>query len=141
MWWSVAADVAYNRSRFTWADVFARRVHVHLEKMRAFLVGLPRSRIPYTLQRIQTRSFSAPKVDKSTADAETRRLADQARASQNLWDFMVPERNMGVTHPFFLVLLVLTLSLHYYNNYRDAEEDELLRKRRLARSSSTESSS
>lgn len=114
---------------------------MHLEKMRAFLVGLPRSRIPYTLQRIQTRSFSAPKVDKSTADAETRRLADQARASQNLWDFMVPERNMGVTHPFFLVLLVLTLSLHYYNNYRDAEEDELLRKRRLARSSSTESSS
>ena len=66
-------------------------------------------------------------------DAEAKRLSDQAKASQNLWDFMVPEKNMGVTHPFFLVLLVLTLSLHYYNNYRDQKEDEALRLRRVNR--------
>lgn len=47
---------------------------------------------------------------------------------------MVPERNLGVTHPFFLVLLSLTLSLHFYNRYRDQVEDEQLRNRRLGKS-------
>lgn len=65
---------------------------------------------------------------------ESRRLADQARASQNLWDVMVPERNLGVTHPFFLVLLFLTVTLHFYNRYRDQLEDEELRSRRLGKS-------
>lgn len=69
--------------------------------------------------------------DSKPTRAEAERMAAQAKASQNLWDFMVPERNMGVTHPFFLVLLVLTLSLHYYNKHRDGIEDEELRKRRL----------
>ncbi len=62
---------------------------------------------------------------------EADRLAAQAQASQNLWDFMVPEKNMGLTHPFFLVLLGLTVSLHFYNKHRDTLEDEELRKRRL----------
>lgn len=87
------------------------------------------------------RGFSGvtkPKVDPipdtatgSNAERESARLADQARASQNLWDFMVPEKNMSVTHPFFLVLLALTVSLHFYNQHRDQVEDEELRKKRL----------
>ena len=68
-------------------------------------------------------------------DSDADRLADQARMSQKLWDFLVPERNMGITHPFFLVLLVLTLSLHFFNNHRDQEEDERLRKQRLSKKS------
>lgn len=43
---------------------------------------------------------------------------------------------MGVTHPFFLVLLSLTLGLHFYNNHRDALEDEELRKCRLEKTRS-----
>jgi hypothetical protein len=63
---------------------------------------------------------------------EAERLADQAKASQHMWDFLVPEKNMGVTHPMFLVLLALTLGLNYYNRQRDGEENEALRKQRLA---------
>ena len=74
----------------------------------------------------------------ASPDGRAKRLSDQAKASQNLWDMMVPEKNMGVTHPFFLVLLGLTLSLHFYNNKRDAEEDAALRKKRLDRSASSE---
>lgn len=78
----------------------------------------------------QSRAYTRnPKSQKETEE-EAERLADQAKASQNLWDFLVPERNIGVTHPFFLVLLTLTLSLHYFNRYRDAEEDQRLRKLR-----------
>lgn len=78
------------------------------------------------------RRFSTqPKSSRSSSHQESQRLSDQARASQNLWDVLVPERNIGVTHPFFLVLLTLTLSLHYYNKHRDEEEDLRLRKRRL----------
>jgi hypothetical protein len=83
-----------------------------------------------------SRSFaSKPDVKGSPSESEAQRLADQAKMSQNLWDFLVPERNMGVTHPFFLVLLVLTLSLHFYNNHRDREEDERLRQQRLRKKS------
>lgn len=67
-------------------------------------------------------------------NSESQRLAYQARASQNLWDVMIPERNLGVTHPFFLVLLLLTLTLHFYNRHRDQLEDEELRSRRLGKS-------
>jgi hypothetical protein len=71
----------------------------------------------------------------SSDGQEAQRLSDQAKMSQNLWDFMVPERNMGVTHPFFLVLLVLTVSLHLYNKHRDNEEDERLKQRRINKKS------
>lgn len=79
------------------------------------------------------RQFSTGKPSGNTPETGKMDPADQARMSQNLWDFMVPERNIGVTHPFFLVLLVLTLSLHYYNKARDNEEDERLRLKRLNR--------
>lgn len=77
---------------------------------------------------------SNPSKKETPGEKEADRLAEQARMSQNLWDFMVPERNMGVTHPFFLVLLGLTVTLHLYNNRRDAEEDAALRKKRLRKS-------
>jgi len=80
-----------------------------------------------------SRGFCTSKPSKPLSDDERIRLADQAKMSQNLWDFMVPERNMGVTHPFFLVLLALTLSLHYYNKSSDQKEDERLRQKRLSR--------
>jgi hypothetical protein len=84
---------------------------------------------------------TAPRIKPETAqraasnNSEAERLAEQAKMSQNLWDFLVPERNMGVTHPFFLVLLVLTLSLHFYNNHRDHEDDERLRQQRIRKKS------
>ena len=114
---------------------------LQVEKMSAFLGRLLKTRIPLTILTSRTRAFCSIGGKPTPEATEAKRLADQARASQNLWDFMVPERNMGVTHPFFLVLLVLTLSLHFYNNHRDAEEDEILRKKRLARGSKSESSS
>ena len=77
------------------------------------------------------RFCTKPVGTRTAAEPDADRLAEQARMSQNMWDFLVPERNMGVTHPFFLVLLVLTVSLHFYNNHRDQEEDERLRKQRL----------
>ena len=76
---------------------------------------------------------STPKP--SAAEKEAERLSEQAKMSQNLWNIMVPEKNMGVTHPFFLVLLALTVSLHYYNQHRDQLEDEALRKKRLLKAS------
>ncbi len=93
--------------------------------------------------RLSSRLNARPFCDKPASQdvnakkphSEADRLADQARMSQNLWDFMVPERNMGVTHPFFLVLLVLTLSLHFYNNYRDEQEDIRLRNHRIHKKS------
>jgi hypothetical protein len=81
----------------------------------------------------QSRAYTRNPNSQKYTEEEAKKLADQAKASQNLWDFLVPERNIGVTHPFFLVLLTLTLSLHYYNRYRDAEEDERLRKLRQSR--------
>lgn len=85
----------------------------------------------FSTQNKPTIPIASESVSKSAAEKESERLADQARASQNLWDFMVPEKNMSVTHPFFLVLLALTVSLHFYNKHRDDQEDEALRKRRL----------
>ncbi len=83
---------------------------------------------------VKPHSKGAPATTRAdSVDKEAQRLSDQAKMSQNLWDFMVPERNMGVTHPFFLVLLVLTVSLHMYNNHRDREEDERLRQKRINR--------
>lgn len=82
----------------------------------------------------QSRTFCKQTTDSEDSGERARRLADQAKASQNLWDYLVPERNIGATHPFFLVLLVLTLSLHFYNQHRDSEEDERLRKLRVSRS-------
>ena len=110
--------------------------------MEKMLRSLPRriinsyAKAPLNVLASASRTFSTtrPTGPSNPAEEERRRLADQARASQNLWDFLVPEKNMSVTHPFFLVLLVLTLSLHFYNNHRDQEEDEAMRKRRLARS-------
>ena len=99
--------------------------------------------IPYKFTRVgSVHRFSVDPHRSATStsnterlNSEAERLAEQAKMSQNLWDFLVPERNMGVTHPFFLVLLTLTLSLHFYNNYRDEQEDERLRQQRLRRKS------
>jgi len=102
-------------------------------------LGLFRKLHPMSMRRhfcsnSQGKSSNTKSQTRST-DEEAQRLADQAKMSQNLWDFMVPERNMGITHPFFLVLLVLTVSLHMYNNHRDKEEDERLRQNRLNKTS------
>ncbi|KAF4720145.1 hypothetical protein FOZ63_031582 [Perkinsus olseni] len=61
------------------------------------------------------------------------KLAEQAAASEKLWNLLVPERNMGITSPAFLILLVLTILLHLYNNHMDEEMDELMKKKRILR--------
>ena len=78
-------------------------------------------------------SKPTPSAEHNAKEAD--RLSEQARMSQSVWDLMVPEKNMGVTHPFFLVLLALTVGLHLYNNHRDAIEDEALRQKRLVKNS------
>jgi hypothetical protein len=43
---------------------------------------------------------------------------------------LVPERNIGITHPLFFVLGAAAFGLHVFNRGReDALEDELRRKR------------
>jgi hypothetical protein len=111
-----------------------------MEKMKStfqrMLFNGFRLRVGSTANRSDNPQSLLKSHPEKTACEESKRLADQARASQNLWDIMIPERNIGVFHPFFLVLLSLTLSLHFYNRHRDRQEDEELRKRRLDKSDS-----
>ncbi len=101
---------------------------------RPVLTTLSKSLTVRRFGAVHARVFSDYNKQTSIREQEAKRLSDQARMSQGLWDFLVPERNIGITHPFFLVLLVLTLSLHFYNNRRDLEEDERLRMKRLSKS-------
>lgn len=57
----------------------------------------------------------------------------QAYQSQRLWDMLVPERNIGVTHPMFFVLGAAAFALHWYNRSRDEAVEAELRDRRLKR--------
>ncbi len=59
--------------------------------------------------------------------------SEQAKRSQRMWDMLVPERNIGVTHPLFFVLGAAAFGLHWYNKTRDEELEAELRRRRLER--------
>jgi len=50
-----------------------------------------------------------------------------------MWDAVIPERNIGLLHPMFPILLVLTLSLHMYNKSQDDKREEELKAARLAK--------
>ena len=69
----------------------------------------------------------------SATNPAAERLSEDAQRSQRVWDSLVPERNIGITHPMFAVLLVLTVSLHLYNNKQDELKEAELRKARLAK--------
>lgn len=68
----------------------------------------------------------------------TEKLSEDAQRSQRLWDSLIPERNIGLTHPMFAVLFVLTASLHFYNKSQDEKREEELKAARLARQASKE---
>lgn len=64
------------------------------------------------------------------------KLSEDAQRSQRLWDSLIPERNIGLTHPMFAVLFVLTVSLHLYNKNQDEKREEELKAARLAKQAS-----
>ncbi|KAF4725094.1 hypothetical protein FOZ62_017120, partial [Perkinsus olseni] len=43
--------------------------------------------------------------EQKARQAAAEKLAEQAAASEKLWNLLVPERNMGITSPAFLILL------------------------------------
>ena len=63
------------------------------------------------------------------------KLSEQAQQSQRMWDMLVPERNIGVTHPMFIILAGLTIGLHFYNNHQDEKLEAELKAKRLAKES------
>ena len=60
-------------------------------------------------------------------------FAEQAKQSQRIWDMLVPERNIGLTHPLFFVLGASAFGLHLFNRSRDDAVEAELRQRRLER--------
>jgi hypothetical protein len=57
----------------------------------------------------------------------------QAQQSQRLWDMLVPERNIGITHPMFFFLGAAAFGLHVFNRHREDALEAELKERRLKR--------
>ena len=68
-----------------------------------------------------------------TKHATADNLSEDARRSQRLWDSLIPERNIGLTHPMFVILGIVTLSLHLYNKSEDERREAELKAVRLAK--------
>ncbi|EKX73369.1 hypothetical protein BEWA_054250 [Theileria equi strain WA] len=60
-------------------------------------------------------------------------IHNQYKASQNLWDTLVPERNWSLFSPQFWILFVATCSLYVYNRMHEKEDSvDLIEKEREA---------
>ncbi len=84
------------------------------------------------LRKFAQRAFCQSAQGKNAKLADD--LAAKAKASQSLWDMMVPDKNIGITHPMFAVLAIFTIGLHFYNKSNDEKLEEKLRQARLNKS-------
>jgi len=62
-------------------------------------------------------------VEPELTKEDVERLAEDARNAQRTWDFLVPERNMGITHPAIPFMIILTCILQFLIYQKDQQKN------------------
>eukprot|EP00746_Dinoflagellata_sp_MGD_P119214 gnl/MRDRNA2_/MRDRNA2_55147_c0_seq1.p1 gnl/MRDRNA2_/MRDRNA2_55147_c0~~gnl/MRDRNA2_/MRDRNA2_55147_c0_seq1.p1 ORF type:complete len:140 (+),score=27.37 gnl/MRDRNA2_/MRDRNA2_55147_c0_seq1:70-489(+) len=101
----------------------------------ALLNGQPKGKLPLvreaacssarrTFCNIDSKGSSTKKVEPELTREEVERLAERARNQERAWKLMVPEANMGITHPAIPAMIVLCLGLQWTISQQCEEVDE-----------------
>lgn len=81
-------------------------------------------RLSFKPKKSTGNSDKVAKEEVNMTRAEVEKISESAKAEQKFWDLLVPERNIGFTHPFFWVLLGGCVGLHFYNGHLTKEREK-----------------